>query len=71
MPKPKPEPKWRSVPDEVILRLTPATHGSTESLCPTPSTVYRAIAGDPAARSVIDAWAFRAPVTVTEVLPCV
>lgn len=70
MTKRKPQPKWRNVPDEVILRMTPTTHGSTESLCPTPSTVYRAISGDPTAREVINAWAFRAPVTVKEVLPC-
>lgn len=70
MTKRKPTPKWRSIPDEAILRMTPATQGSAESLCPNPSTVYRAISGDPIAREVINAWAFRAPVTFVEVLPC-
>lgn len=64
MTKQKPQPKWRNVPDEVLLRMTPASRGSSESICPTPSTVLRAITGDPTARAVINAWAFRAPVTV-------
>jgi len=71
MPSKTPNPKWRSVPDDVILRLTPSSRGSAESLCPTPSTVERAISGDPAARAAIDSYAFRYPVTIVEVLPCV
>jgi hypothetical protein len=67
----KSQPKWRSIPDDILFRLTPATTGSAESLCPTTSTVLRAISGDPTARLVIDAYAFRFPVTIVEVLPCV
>lgn len=67
---PKSKPTWRSVPDEVLLRMTPDTTGNNESLNPTPATILRAITGDPAAREVIASYAFRFPVTTVQVLPC-
>lgn len=63
------KPKWRRTPDEQIFRLTPLSTGSIESLCPTTSTVLRAVSGDPRARAIIDSYAFRAPVTIVDVLP--
>ena len=60
-------PKWRSVPDEVILALVPQQLERAESLCPGPSTVERACMGDPIARAIAEAWK---PVFLVTVLPC-
>ena len=75
MPKSKPsptsKPKWRNIPDDVILRLTPATTGSAESLCPTLSTIHRCISGSPEAQAIVSSYSGCVlPVTIVEVLPC-
>lgn len=71
MPRKTPKPKWRNLPDDIILRLTPTTTGSNESLCPTESTVLRSIAGDPTARAAIASYGSAIlPVTIVEVLEC-
>jgi hypothetical protein len=66
MPKPKPKTntRWRNTPDEILLaRSTKQDLRRAESLCPTHATVERAaLTDDPAARAIIDAWAFHAPV---------
>jgi hypothetical protein len=49
-------PKWRNIPDEVILALVSHQLDRAESLCPGPSTVERAASGDPIAVGIIDSW---------------
>jgi hypothetical protein len=49
-------PKWRSVPDEVILALVPRQLDRAESLCPGSSTTERATSGDPVAVAIIESW---------------
>jgi len=64
--KPKPKKGWnRNIPDSVLLVHSSAnTLRKAESLSPTLSTIGRALHGEARARAIIDAWAFRAPVTL-------
>lgn len=49
-------PKWRAVPDEIILALCPQQLQRAESLCPSASTVERAASGDPIAVAIAASW---------------
>jgi hypothetical protein len=59
-PKLKPHSKytWRQAPDSVLLAHLPTSHrlDRAESLCPTLSTVERAVAGEAVAAAIIAAW---------------
>ena len=59
---------WRDYSDASHRTFT--SRPGPESLCPTTSTIHRAISGDPTARIVIDSYAFRFPVRIVEVLEC-
>jgi len=63
------KPSWRNTENDGWIRSF-SLRTDPESLCPTTSTIHRAISGDLTARIVIDSYAFRFPVTVIEVLPC-
>ena len=60
-------PKWRNIPDEVILALVPQQLERAESLCPGPSTVERACMGDSLAIAITEAWR---PIFVIRVVTC-
>jgi hypothetical protein len=66
-PKPKPKRTWRDIPDGLHRGFS--GWPSPPSLHPDDSTIFDAVAGNIAARAVVDAWAFRFPVRiVSEVL---
>jgi hypothetical protein len=56
-------PKWRNIPDEVILALVPQQLERAESLCPSASTVERACMGDSLAIAITEAWRPVFPIT--------
>ena len=49
---------WRQAPDSVLLAHLPDSHrlDRAESLCPTISTIERAVDGEVLARAIIAAW---------------
>jgi hypothetical protein len=57
---------WRDYSDANHRSFT--TRPNPESLHPSASTATRAITGDEEAQAIIDAYAFRFPVTLVEVL---
>jgi hypothetical protein len=59
------KPTWRDYSDAAHRPFM--TRPNPESLHPGPETVIRAIGGDEEARSIIDSYAFRFPVTISEV----
>jgi hypothetical protein len=62
----RPKLTWRDWPESAV-RSFPAQPNPL-SLNPGPEVVIAAVSGDPTARLVIDAYAFRFPVTIAEVL---
>lgn len=52
---------WRDTPDSALRAFI--TRPNPESLHPSNTTIERAVAGNPEARSICDAYAFRFPVT--------
>jgi hypothetical protein len=56
--KPKSPYTWRQAPDSVLLAHLPTNHtlDRPESICPTASTVERAVAGEAVAAEIIAAW---------------
>jgi hypothetical protein len=57
---------WRDISDS--HHRTFPSQPSPESLHPGPDTTLRAICGSPESRAVVDAYAFRFPVTIVAVL---
>ena len=49
---------WRQAPDSVLLAHLPDSHrlDRAESLCPTLSTIERAVDGEILARAIIASW---------------
>jgi len=74
MPKPKPAPSARPTAKQKVRRWTDAfdrsfpSWPSPESLHPGPQTVLGAVCGSPEQRAIVDAYAFRFPCTIVEVL---
>jgi hypothetical protein len=60
---------WRSVPDTVILALTPDSKigNVAQSLHPDAAMMWAYTLGEPNARAAIDCWAFHAPITVVQI----
>lgn len=56
--KPRSKYTWRQAPDSVLLAHLPDSHrlDHAESLCPTLSTIERAVDGEVLARAIIAAW---------------
>ena len=59
---------WRDTPGATHRKFN--TSPSPESLHPGPETIIQAIIGNRNAREISNAYAFRFPVTIVEVLPC-
>lgn len=64
--KPKETIDWRGVPDSILLCNAPrwSSLPSPASLHPDAALMDRVVKDDPVARAIVDAWAFRFPVTV-------
>ena len=61
--KPK-RPSWRTLPDDVILRMSMSTWKTAESLHPDDSTMFRAACGEGRAKAICTAWQPTYPVIV-------
>jgi hypothetical protein len=62
-------PRWRTIPDEVLLASAPIFRGlpKPQSLSPDHRVIQSNAAGDLAARLIVEAYKFQAPVIAIEV----
>lgn len=56
--------RWRDAPDEVLFALSSEPSNGTESQHPGEQTILAYISGSERAAEIIEAWAFRFPVSV-------